>query len=279
MPWSEKDDMLRYVTFVRALGVLPLAAALFVSLTPAHAQPVAAKVIEMSGQVSVLKDGYPQALFVSGSIAPKQLVITGPDGYAKFQVSDGSTFEIYPNAKVTFRENYPSWTELLQIWLGRVRVQIDHTRGANPNKVSTPTAVISVRGTVFDVVVEDEDDTTLVSVEEGLVAVTHRTQASRDVLLHGGESVRVYRNQPLARLVDRTPAVRTVLNAARQALYEVMTRRSATTVPGGGTTIPSGGAQGDKCKDCTGTTTAPGAPGAPGAPTTAPSAPGPPPGQ
>jgi hypothetical protein len=274
MPRSEKDDMLRYVTFVRALGVLPLAAALFVSLAPAHAQPVAARVIEMSGQVSVLKDGYPQALFVSGSIAPKQLVITGPDGYAKFQVSDGSTFEIFPNAKVTFRENYPSWTELLQIWLGRVRVQIDHTRGANPNKVSTPTAVISVRGTVFDVVVEDDDDTTLVSVEEGLVAVTHRTQASRDVMLRGGESVRVYRNQPLARVVDRTPAVRTVLNAARQALYEVLTRRSATTMPGG-TTVPTGGAQGDKSKTGGGTT----APGAPGAPTSAPGAPGPPPGQ
>ena len=41
------------------------------------------------------------------------------------------------------------------------------------SRVMTPTAVISVRGTTFDVSVSDDDETTLVEVEEGQVEVQH----------------------------------------------------------------------------------------------------------
>jgi hypothetical protein len=269
--------MLRYVQLPRAMRCVSLLAALVVCVTPLAAQETAT-VIELSGQVSVLRDSTPVPLFVGSAVSPKQIVITGPDGYAKLQIADGSTFEVFPRARVTFRATF-SWTELVEVWLGRIRVQIDHRKGPNNKSVSTPTALISVRGTVFDVVVEDEDDTTLVSVEEGLVDVQHLLRAGAPVRLHPGDSIRVFRNQPLAHVVDKTPAIRAVLNAAREALYDVMVRRTAGTggtLPGGTTTTSSG----DKPKPGTGTSTGTGtgdttnAPGAPGAPT----APGPPPG-
>jgi hypothetical protein len=263
--------MLRYVQPRLATWVVSLLALLVVCLPPLSAQQDAAKVIELSGQVSVLHDSTPVALFVGNVVSPKQIVITGPDGYAKFQIADGSTFEVFPKARVTFRATY-SWTELMEVWLGRIRVQVEHRNGPNYKSVASPTALISVRGTIFDVVVEDEDDTTLVSVEEGLVDVQHLLQAGSAVRLHPGESIRVFRNQPLARVVDKTPAVRAMLNAAREALYDIMLRRQAGGVglPTGGTTTSTSG---DKPKPGTGTgtgtgTSAPGAPGAPGPPST-----------
>jgi len=209
---------------------------------PSYAQSGIAKVITLTGQVSVLRDNSPWVLNVGDSVQPRQIIVTGPDGFAVFQVSDGSTFEVFPNARAIFRENPGTWRDLLDVLLGRVKVHIQKLGGQpNYNRVRTPTAVISVRGTVFDVAVEDEDDTTLVSVEEGQVGVQHLLKPGPERILNEGESIRVFRNQALAMAnVDRTNIVRNALRAAEQALYEVMYRR----VPGGGTgvesTCPSG---------------------------------------
>ena len=43
--------------------------------------------------------------------------------------------------------------------------------------MTSPTAVISVRGTVFDVVVQDDDGTTFVTVDEGEVGGQERDRA------------------------------------------------------------------------------------------------------
>ena len=66
------------------------------------------------------------ALVVGDTIQVKQLIITGPDGQATFQVSDGSTFDVYPNSRVVFRKNAPNWKDLLDVLVGRVKVHIEH---------------------------------------------------------------------------------------------------------------------------------------------------------
>jgi len=249
---------------------LSVAAALVVSAATLAAQESAAKVIYQVGQVSIADGGYFKALSVGDSVKLKQLIVTGPDGYARFEVlSDHSTFEVFPNAKVVFRDVPGSWQNLLNVIIGRVKVFIQHAPGVpNPNRVTSPTAVVSVRGTVFDVVVESDDGTTYVTVDEGLVDVRNWTAAGPSVLLHANESIRVYPGQPLiAKQVDRGDIIRRVLYAARDAYYQVMIQRPAGGGGpiAGGPTAAGGGAQGDKGK--TGTTTGPGAPPAgPGAP-------------
>jgi hypothetical protein len=210
-----------------------------VTLVPIQAQSGAAKAITLNGQVSVLRDDSPWVLNVGDSIQPRQIVITGPDGFAVFQVSDGSTFEVFPNARVVFRENPGSWRDLLDVLLGRVKVHIQKLGGQpNYNRVRTPTAVISVRGTVFDVAIEDEDDTTLVSVEEGQVGVQHLLKPGPERILNEGESLRVYRDQPLAAApVDKNGAIRALLQRAEQALYQIVYR---TPLPGTGIGTPGG---------------------------------------
>src|ERR1700676_33872 len=121
----------------------------------------------LTGRVSVLRDSQELALDVGDSVHVGQLIMTGPDGHALFQVSDGSTFEVFPNSQVQFRKNAPNWLDLIDIVLGRVRVHIEHWGGQpNPNRIITPTAVISVRGTTFDVVVDDDDGATIIEVED-----------------------------------------------------------------------------------------------------------------
>ena len=121
-----------------------------------------------------MKDVTPWAISAGDSIQVSQRIVTGADGHAMFQVSDGSTFEVYPNSTVEFRKNPGNWKDLLDLLVGRVRVHIEHLGNLpNPTKMVTPTAVISVRGTTFDVSVDDDDETTLVEVEDGIVEVQH----------------------------------------------------------------------------------------------------------
>jgi len=234
--------------FRTAHWLLLAAACLYV--LPIHAENGAAKVISLNGQVSVLRDDAPWVLNVGDSVQPRQIVITGPDGFAVFQVSDGSTFEVFPNARVVFRENAGSWRDLLDLLLGRVKVHIQKFGGQpNYNRVRTPTAVISVRGTIFDVAVEDEDDTTLVSVEEGQVGVQHLLKPGPERILNPGESVRVYRNQPLAQAaVDKNSIIREALRRAEQAMLELVYRTPVPGVSGGGTglCVPTGNGNCDK---------------------------------
>jgi hypothetical protein len=253
-----------------------LTAAVVVSAGPLAAQDSAAKVIYQVGQVSLASDGLFKALSVGDAVKARQLIITGPDGYAQFQVlSDGSTFEVFPNSKVYFRSTPGNWQHLLEVMIGRIKVFIQHAPGVpNPNQVTSPTAVISVRGTVFDVLVQDDEGTTSVTVDEGEVAVRNTTAPGNPVILHPGDSITVYYGQRLiAAGIDKG-------NVLRQMLYRI--RDGILSHPpiggngGSGPIATSPGAQGDKGKPSgngdKGST--PGAPpNASGAPPSAPGAP------
>ena len=211
----------------------------------------AARVVQMQGQVSLLKDGYPWALSQGDKIPAGQVIVTGADGYARFQVSDGSTFEVYPNSHVTFRANGTNWRDLIDVWLGRIRVHIQKLGGEpNPNRVQTPTAVISVRGTTFDVAVDDDEQSTYVEVEEGVVAVEHRLmpRSGDPKLLHGGESLMVYRNLPLSgrNRLDKGHMLQVISRVGSQVIFRMPrpgagggpTTAPPTTLPGTGGKLP-----------------------------------------
>lgn len=199
----------------------------------------AATVVTLGGRVSVMRDSVPWALAAGDQVRPGQLIITGEDGYALFRVSDGSTFEVFPNSRVSFRANPGNWKDLLDLLLGRIKVHIQKLGGQpNPSRVHTPTAIISVRGTVFDITVEDSD-TTLVLVEEGQVEVQHRVLPSGSKLLNPGEWLRIYKNERLAqKSLDKGSILQNALRAAADAIYTTIYRSPRTS---GGAPPPAGG--------------------------------------
>jgi len=202
----------------------------------------AATVLTVTGQVSVLHDSDPWALNVGDSVQVRQVIITGPDGFAQFQVADGSTFEVYPNSNVVFRRNPANWRDLLDVLVGRVKVHIQKWGNQpNPNKIHTPTAVISVRGTTFDVSVDEDNESTVVSVEEGQVDVRHALKGDSRIV-NAGESITVYRDQPLARnLIDKGTMARRVLKTVSDALYTAVTNSRTIKSGGGVITDPGSG--------------------------------------
>lgn len=243
--------------FILSIGRAALAAlAWAVCLQPLAAQDRPVAVVEqMMGQVSVMRDGYADVpLYVGSSVKAQQKIITGPNSYAKFHLQDNSTFEVYENSTVIFKDDWPSWTYLLNVIMGRVKVFIDHTKGPNNNSVTTPTAVISVRGTVFDVVVEDTDGTTLVSCDEGLVQIRNVTAPGAEPMLRPGESYRIFRGQGImGRQINHSPLPQIALKAARDAVQVLLQQRvGGGGIPGiGGVGGPGGsipGGQGDKGK-------------------------------
>jgi len=202
----------------------------------------AAKVVTMTGQVSVLRDSEPWALNVGDLIQAQQVILTGPDGYAKFETSDGSTFEVYPSSNVIFRKNPGSLHDLLDLFVGRVKVHIQRWGGQpNPNRVMTPTAVISVRGTIFDVSINDDDETTIVSVEEGSVEVRHALKPGASKTVNAGETLKVYKDEPLAQsIIDKNELFHRIVRGLGDAAYRI-----AISPPGhGGIALPGGGGVG-----------------------------------
>jgi ferric-dicitrate binding protein FerR (iron transport regulator) len=215
---------------IGALLVLAAAAVCSAQLFP-RSSNAAATVVTLTGQVSVLRDSEPWALNVGDLVQTQQVILTGPDGYAKFQTSDGSTFEVYPSSNVIFRKNPGSLQDLLDIFVGRVKFHIQRLGGQpNPNRIMTPTAVISVRGTIFDVSINDDDETTIVSVEEGSVEVRHALKPGAAKIVNAGESLHVYRDQSLSQsTIDKNELLHRIMRSVEEAAY-----RLAISPPGHG---------------------------------------------
>lgn len=224
-----------------ATGALLLAAMPMVCLAqglPGDSPDYAAKVMSLTGAVSVMKDNQPWALSVGDSVQVRQVIVSGADGHALFQVSDGSTFEVFPNSYITFRKNPGNWRDLIDVMVGRIKVHIQKWGNQpNPNRIFTPTAVISVRGTTFDVSV-NEEESTVVEVEEGQVAVQHALlPRGNPRVVNAGESITVYRTQPLeAKTFDKGAVAQRVL----RALVDALSTQVSNGRNGGGTSAPGG---------------------------------------
>jgi hypothetical protein len=223
---------------------------------PFDAPQYAARAVAVTGQASVFRDSRPWALSEGDSIQPRQLIQTGPDGQVTLQVSDGSTIQVYPNSQFVFRANPGNWRDLIDMVLGRIRIHIEHLGGLpNPNTIRTPSAVISVRGTTLEVSVDDSGDVTQVDVEEGVVEVQHALlPRDNPATVRAGETLRVYKNQPIAnKLLDKGTIARRVVRALSDLATFMGPRTTGKiSLPGGGPMGTGGGgstsAGGDSCK-------------------------------
>lgn len=206
--------------------------------------PTAAKVVMAEGKVSLLRHGEPWALFAGNTVKVGETIVTGPDGVAKLEIADGSSFDVYPNSQVVFRANPGNLQELVEVFLGKIRVYIQTFGGLpNPYRVHSPTAVISVRGTIFEVAVES-DAVTWVAVTEGKVTVEHRLLPGKPVPLAPGESLRVFPNASLgAAGINKMGVASRAAEVMRDILYGIRRAgggRPSGSGPGGGSPGPAG---------------------------------------
>jgi len=199
-----------------------------------------------NGRVSVEHGGDLWALMPGQTITAGQVVVTGPDGYAQVELSDRSVIEVFANSRIVFRPNRSNWRDLVDIFLGKIRLQIQHlTDGDSPYRVTSPTAVISIRGTVLDVEVGPSDDTTI-QVETGVIGVRHRLLPGKEVTVETGQTLRVIPNVPLAVAKAISPLVVAgrIARIAGDTLARVGSPSGKSSGPGGGAKPTAGGAGG-----------------------------------
>jgi hypothetical protein len=221
----------------------------FPGLRGASTPEQAAQVIVSTGRVGINYSGDYRTLLPGDKVNPGLEIFTGEDGYAVFQLNDGSTFEVFPNSRVVFRNNWGNWTDIFDIWVGRMKVKIEKLMGKpNPHRIHTPTAVISVRGTTFFVEVEEDTEATIVGVDEGEVAVEHRLlPTGKAARLRDGDQIRIDREEPIAKArVAKESVLRATLGALSEAMYVIAmqsqrgggTAGSPAPGGGGGTPLP-----------------------------------------
>jgi hypothetical protein len=194
---------------MRTAGVKALAAAL-ITAAAVYAQDPALQVYEahatmVTGQVTRIRDAQPWAVSSGEHVPVQQTITTGRDGYAHFEVGGGSSFDLFANSRVVFRENAASAGDLLDVVAGRVRIHLRPTLGQSQQRVFCPVAVISAhhQPATFAVAV-DEDDTVRIDILEGEVTVQHALLPRNDpTLLRAVDAIVVKKDEPISRRVDR----------------------------------------------------------------------------
>jgi hypothetical protein len=115
-------------------------------------------------------------------------VRTGPNSQLILTLPDNSYMVVNENSTLTIQDFWGSSVRnIVNVMMGRVRFYIQRFGGApNPYQVQTSTALISVRGTTFDVIVNDPKSTEVACIE-GVVAVNTLGLPDNEVVLEAGK--------------------------------------------------------------------------------------------
>jgi hypothetical protein len=161
------------------------------SSAPTTAAIAGATIAEWKGDIRLSLPGQLPSNPLRGEQLPPGTILDTGSGRLLLRLSDGS--EVIVRAHTRLQVQQPSLTDpsYLQLLLGRIRALINkRTGGAVPFELGTPSAVIAVRGTQFDVEVNARN-VTEVDVVDGLVEVSGRNANGGSVLLEPGFSTRV----------------------------------------------------------------------------------------
>jgi len=234
------------------IACITFASALIPGAGYAQAQDLlSARVLTIEGQVEIRRQLSGQARVqtiafkVEDELGAGDTIITGKGGRLVLGLSDGSQAVIAPKTTVVIKDLSQSPRALFNVIRGKTRIHIEKLGGRpNPYRVNTPTAVIAVRGTVFDVLVEGAE--TQVFLHEGEVEVTNPTLPDKAVFLFKGQMTRVS--------LQRAPNTPSEFKVGRNdAIFQISLNDGKTRIAvgvsrpdfGRGGSLPGGGAKPD----------------------------------
>lgn len=186
-----------------------LSLALLIALlvgTPAAQEPQpatltagSATVDQIKGEVTVQPPNGTAAAPQRGQVVIAESIIETKKGSVVLHLEDGSQVLVQKNSRVVLKAPQNSLGHFFDLLLGKILAKVQkRTNNAPSFKMGTPTAVITVRGTKFEVTVNKEQRT-YVEVYEGLVEVAAAAPGSRPVLIGPGFHTQVRLNEGPAR--------------------------------------------------------------------------------
>lgn len=174
---------------------------LLLTITAAAQNLAAARILSSDGPVEIERRGAGQATAVkiayrvNDEVRAGDVIKTFKRGRLVLGLMDGSQAIIGEQTTVEVLDLAKSPRTIFNLLRGKTRIKIEKVGGRpNPYRVNTPTAVIAVRGTLFDVLVAKNE--TQVFVHEGQVAVSSLSAPEAPVLLAPGQRTRVQQAQP-----------------------------------------------------------------------------------
>ncbi|HLK34453.1 MAG TPA: FecR family protein [Terriglobales bacterium] len=173
------------ILLLLALG-LPLRA-----VQKAESQPItlpsgSAVIAEVKGKVSVIPPQGTPTVAQRGVVLSPETSIETAKGTVILLLSDGSQVLVKSKTRVVLKSPSSNGGSFLQMFIGEILANIKKRLGETPPfRMGTPSAVITVRGTRFSVVV-DKKGKTSVDVFEGIVEVEGLGEKARAVLVRPG---------------------------------------------------------------------------------------------
>ena len=165
-------------------------------------------------------------LTVSQPVQVGDEVRTGRDAQLILEVPDGSYMVVSENSRLIVEDFWSGdLRSLMNLMVGKVRFYIQRLGGRpNPYRVTTPTALIAVRGTTFDVIV-DEAQIAEVRCLEGRVAVETVGLPNREVILEPGRKTLVRPGEyPLTPIANEAELIRNrVIHVVRKSVPDTNT--------------------------------------------------------
>jgi len=187
--------MKKRISLTIVAGVMLYCACAFAQEKPSaaavNAPYAGATISDFKGKVSVQLPAQAFSAPVRGEMLPPETAVTTDDGRLLLKLSDGSDILVRPHTKLVLKQPETSGWKYFQMTVGRIRTSIQKRLGGTPSfQIGTPSAVISVRGTQFEVEV-DRRGFTEVDVDEGVVELESVTGQGESVMISAGFSSRV----------------------------------------------------------------------------------------
>src|ERR1700737_1938374 len=161
------------------------------SSAPTTAAIAGATIAEWKGKIRLSLPGQLPSNPLRGEQLPPGTILDTGSGRLLLRLSDGSEVMVRSHTRLQLQQPTLADPSYFQLLLGRIRALINkRTGGAAPFELGTPSAVIAVRGTEFDVEVNLRN-VTEVDVVDGIVEVSGQNAVGGSVLLQPGYSTRV----------------------------------------------------------------------------------------
>lgn len=176
-------------TVVLCLGIVIAAAGASLS----QPEALVYEVQELDGKLLLETDPEPVRLDIGDRAASGDRLRTkGSSQAVLFVRSHATHFLLGPKTTCTLAHDRPG--VLLHVERGRLRAVFDAFTGEGPRLVTTPSAVLAVRGTEYGLEVQKDGDTHLV-VFEGTVEVTDPAGETAPVMVEAGHQTRIRSNR------------------------------------------------------------------------------------
>lgn len=137
------------------------------------------------GSISIYRNKTPISPFVNMTILTGDSLITGTDSNLEITYEDGSISSLAPNSILKIRylkKEKGLFTTRIKAWMGSIICKITKLHKGETFQVYTPTAVATIRGTVFEANISKDKETSF-NVLSGQLYATALVEGAKTYLL------------------------------------------------------------------------------------------------